>query len=505
MARDEILDAIVANQTIVRFLFRLVSTDSIPQEVFEEALSCLMTLSEDNLQLGQAIIDDQETRCYDALLKLKAAGGPRSVLACGVLHNVFSSLQWLDHSPGKDEACDAVLIPSLCRVLEQFSATSGKTNGHSVSNDSRIVQVALEILASIGTNLQSTLEKDNRAQFNAGKAEEEWNGIDDGDTDAMDVDGGFKDEGDKEDDTATDEEDSDSDDIDIDADMERVTGAEEPVDDGTALNDLPTLRELIRHAVPQLIRLANIPINNDDNIAVQTHALSALNNIAWTLACLEFADGENANIYTAWNAAAERIWLKVITPLLAADNADLNLLKLLAGLAWAVSRSLGGNTPGDAPQHYRFMRLYRDTVREIKANKSKDEETDQQEDPFQSLGVKCIGVLGSLARNPAPIKINRDVGVFLMTVLGHEKTPAAEVIEALNQVFDIYGDEGFACDSEVFWKDGFLKHLEELQPRLKALAKGIDKRKSEELRTKADEAVLNLGRFIRYKKKHAPR
>ncbi|KAK0655363.1 hypothetical protein B0T16DRAFT_384271 [Cercophora newfieldiana] len=157
VARDEILDSIVASQNILRFLFRL-----------------------DNLPIGQAITDDLETRCYDELLKLKAGGGPGAVLACGVLHNVFSSLQWLDHSPGKQGACDAILVPSLSQALEQLSPTGGKTNGHGASSHSGIVQVALEMLASIGTDLQNTLEKGNRFQVGPGnKTEEGWGGIED--------------------------------------------------------------------------------------------------------------------------------------------------------------------------------------------------------------------------------------------------------------------------------------------------------------------------------------
>jgi len=510
VARDEILDAIAANQTIRRFVFRLVSTAVVTPEIFEETLACLMTLSEDNLQLGQAIIGDQETRCYDELLKFRETLGPRGVLACGVLHNVFSSLQWLDHSPGKGGACDAILVPSLSRNLKQFPSSGATANGHDAGNHTGCVQTTLEILASIGTDLQNALEKGNHAQPGGGVGggqEEEWEGIQ-GDADAMEVDESSGDGNDNEDDKGgSDEEEGSDDDLDLDADMEKVTGPDEPSPENANLDDLPTLRELIQTAVPQLIRLANIHITSDDDIAIQAHAFSALNNIAWTISCLEFANGENANILAVWAPAAKKIWLKTITPVLDADNADLNLATLVTGLAWAISRSLAGNTPSDGTQHRKFISLYQTT----KSNNSADEkmggqgEGDEQDDPFQSLGVKCIGVLGSLARDPAPIKVNRDVGVFLMTLLDYAETPVAEVVEALNQIYDIYGDEDLKCDKEVFWNDGFLRHLEKLVQRLKTIAKGIDKRKAEELRTKTDEAILNLGRFIKYKKKHAPR
>lgn len=509
LARDEILNAIVANQTILRFLLRLAATASIPADSFEEALTCLMTLTEDNIPIGQAIIDDQETRCYDELLKLKAAGGPKAVFACGVLHNVFSSLQWLDHSPGKDGACDAILVPSLSQLLEQLhpGGAKAKTNGHSASS-SGATQVALEILASIGTDLGATLEKGNRSQSGAVKEEDEWNGIDDDvvpDDDAMEVDGGSEDGDNASDKEASDEEGEDLDsDIDIEADMDRVTGHDEHK--GGNIDDLPTLRELIHSAVPQLIRLTNIPVVDDeDDLEIQSHAFSALNNIAWTLSCIEFANGENTNIFAAWAPAAKKIWLKTIAPVLDANSNDLNLATLVTGLAWAVSKSLNGETPVNETQHLKFMMLYQADRAQSKDVKIEGhDEAEEQEDPFQSLGVKCIGVLGSLARNPAPLEVNKDVGKFFMKLLNDPATPLAEVIEASNQVFDIYGDEEFECE-KVFWEEGLIKHLEDLLPQLKTRAKGVDKRKAEELRTKTDEAILNLGRFIKYKKKHAPK
>lgn len=506
-ARDEILAAVVGNQTILRLLFRLAATDIAPQDMFEEALSCLLTLSEDNLQLGQAMTNDQETQCYDVLLKLATGTGPRAVLSCGVLHNVFSSLQWLDHSPGKDGACDAVLITSLARALEQVTPSTTTANGS--PNHTEVTQIALEILASIGTDFQETLVKGNRAPLDSAKANEEWNGFDgaDADADAMDVDQGSDagaEEG-AEEEGEDDEEEGDDDSVnsDMEADMGRVAG-EEGSGAGD-LDDLPTLRELIQRAVPQLIRLSNIPVDSEETLAIQSHSLSALNNIAWTISCLDFAGGENANIFSAWYPTAKKIWRKTIAPILHADSADLRLATQVTSLAWAVARTLNGETPSEANEHRKFISLYHASRNQTQQPQEKEGEA---QDPFQGLGVKCIGVLGSLARDPATLEVNREVGVFLMTLLGSGETTAqqpAEIVEALNQLFDMYGDEEAPCDKEVFWKDGFLGHLEEFAPKMKVLAKAIDKRAQGELRTRADEALLNLGRFVQYKKKHVPK
>ncbi|KAL2131537.1 hypothetical protein VTI74DRAFT_4914 [Chaetomium olivicolor] len=506
LARDEILEAIVKNETLLRLLFRLAATEIAPQEIFEEAISCLTTLSEDNLQLGQAMTNDQETQCYDALLKLATGTGPRAVLSCGVLHNVFTSLQWFDHSPGKDGACDAILIPGLARALEQVTPSSLNATSNGASSLAQVTQAALEILASIGTDFQETLAKGNRAPSGSAKADEEWNGF--GDDDAMDVDegsgfdAGAEEEDDDEEGEGEDDEEGDDDSItsDMEADMGRVTGGDSPEGD---LDDLPTLRELIQRAVPQLIRLSNIPVDSEESLAIQSHSLSALNNISWTVSCLEFANGENANILGAWYPVAKKIWRKTITPILEADSADLKLATQVTSLAWAVARILNGETPSEGNPHRKFISLYHASKNQPQQRTEPNQE--EIEDPFQALGVKCIGVLGSLARDPAPLEVNREVGVFLVTLLRSEGAPPADIIEALNQLFDMYGDEEAPCDNEVFWKDGLLKHFEEFVPKLKAMAKAIDKRTQTELRTRADEASLNLGRFVAYKKKHAPK
>ncbi len=509
LARDEILEAIVGNQTILRLLFRLAATDIAPQELYEDVMSCLTTLSEDSIQLGQAMASDQETRCYDVLLKLASGNDLKAVLSCGVLHNVFASLSWLDHSPGPEGACDAVIVASLARALEQVTPSNAS------SSLAGIAQLALEILGSIGTDFQQTLEKGNKAPSGPAEANEEWNGFDDADADAMDVDAEPEADEEKEDkegeDEDEDEEEEDNDSVtsDMEADIDLVTGEE---GSGAADLNLPTLAGLIQEAVPQLIRLSNIPVNSDETLAIQSHALSALNNIAWTIACLEFSNGENAGIFNAWYPTAKKIWRKTIAPILEADSADLKLATQVTGLAWAVARTLNGETPADGSQHRKFISLYHASKNQAQQMESGQEDGGEGEDPFQGLGVKCIGVLGSLARDPAPLEVNREVCVFLMTVLSGSETaaaqaagPLAETVEALNQLFDLYGDEDAPCDKEVFWKDGFLKHLEEFVPKMKALARGIDKRSQAELRTRADEVSVNLGRFVQYKKKHAPK
>ncbi|KAL1862586.1 hypothetical protein VTK73DRAFT_6749 [Phialemonium thermophilum] len=509
-ARDETLEAIVRHRAVLRFLFVLATNELTPQDLVGEVLSCILTLSEDNTDFGQAAVDDRETRIYDLLLKLKDGLGLHAVLACGILHNIFVSLEWQDHRPGKDGACDALLVPAVTRVLSHLSQNQGASNGSSDTNPYEIMQLALEVVASIGTDLQDALEAASHGGRKS-KNQGAQNGLEDGE--AMDEDESQdEDEDDADGDDSEAEDDGDEDGgedaetgrDDMDADMELVTGPDTEGPETADLDDAPTLKELIQKAVPQLVQFTQTPLESDEAIALQGHALAALNNIAWTISCLDFTGEENAGVYRIWAPAAKSIWSQTVTPILTSDTADVGLATSVTSLAWALARSLGGTTPLAGDEHRRFMALYQASgPLDQKEPPSKDA-GDVTHDPLQSIGVKCIGVLGQLARDPAPLERNREIGIFLITVLTKlPETPAADAIEALNQMFDIYGDESFACEA-VFWQDKFMQHLEEIAPRVKSMAKSIDKRKFGELRSKADEAVVNLGRFLRYKKKHAP-
>ncbi|POS81413.1 hypothetical protein DHEL01_v200200 [Diaporthe helianthi] len=503
--RDEILDAIASNAQIIPFLCFLVTHNSTPYETCTEAISCLMSLAEDNLKVSQLVLADP-SGCFRTLTKSKDGPDVKNVYSCGVLHNIYSSLEWHDGSPGQDGATDAHLIPSLSRVLER-TKQDPKTNKITVVSP-EAVTLALEILASIATDLLGTVAKNN-------KDKDEWNGIEDDDKMADDdEEEEAKQEGDDENADAADameaegaegEEDDEMDEDAMEADLDLVTGEDDGAEDASGIDDLPTLKDFMTKAVPQIIRMANLAPASDEAVAIQSEAFSALNNISWTLSCFDYSETGNAGILKAWTPVAKRIWSNVIAPVLATDTGDVSLASLVTSIAWAVSRTLQGSTPLVGDEHRKFIALYK--ASKGLPSKPEDQAGQEEADPFQALGVKCVGVLGQLAQDPAPISLNREVGIFLVTILnGLPETPAADAVEALNQIMEVYGDETQACDKDVFWKDNFLKHLEEILPKAKAVAKTIDKRgATAELRFRADEAVLNLGRFIQYKKKNPPK
>lgn len=423
------------------------------------------------------------------LMQLREHGGPRAVAACAVLHNIFTSLEWFDHNTPMKGASDSMLIPTLVQCMSQVQGEDSLSNGSSHLNPDQILQMALEITASIATSLQEALA-------HGAKHEEEFEGFDDkaekeDETMADDINDDASDADDADDAEDEPEDGEDEDEMtmeEIEADMERVIGdGSDSEDDSEDIQ--PTLEALIRIAAPFILELFQT-----GSEPIRAGAISALNNIAWTISSIDFSTASKRLMKT-WAPVAQKIWSEAVAPVLASNTADIELASSITSLAWAVARSVQGQVKLAGDEHRKFMALY-----QASKNVPAPSESDGP-DPFQGLGVKCIGVLGRLALDPAPLPLNREIGVFLLTILaGLPETPVADAVEAANEIFDIYSDKAYACD-EVFWNDGFYKHLEELKAKVSKAAKGVDKRKETELRSRADEVGLNLVRFLAYKKR----
>lgn len=487
-AQDEIVEAITKLPAIIAFLFGLLAFESTPDEVQSEVLSCLTALTEDNKVLGQQIVDHGDW--LSGLLQLREKPAFLAVPTCGVLHNIFVAMQWFDHNTPMEETSDAILVSTLVQYIEPVSKTNG-TNGHTNSSPDQILQLALEITASIATSLQEALE-------HGSKHEKAFEGFDDAIEPLEENDDNMNEDGEHEEG----EEEDEMDDDEIDADMELVTG-DGPDEDDSPSEEI-TLDRLVRIATPKILALAR-PSSDPTVSEIQSSALSALNNIAWTISSIDFSTGHLDSLHKYWQSLSQQIWNEVISPVLASNTADIDLASSVTSLAWAVSRSVKGAIKIRPEEQRKFMALYQ-ASKGLKENEAEvngaKKVLDEDTDAFQGLGVKCIGVLGSLALDPAPIDLNREIGVFLLTVLSSLPDAApADAVEALNQIFDIYADKSFAFDGPVFWGNSFYKHLEEVQPKVKKMVKSIDKRKFGELRSRADEAILNLGRFLVYKRK----
>ncbi|RKF62518.1 putative ARM-like repeat-containing protein [Erysiphe neolycopersici] len=476
-SHDGIIEALSNFPIILKFLFELLASQSNPLEIQSEILLCLTTLTEDNKAIVEQIV--QNEKWFQTLVIIKDSAKINAIYACGILHNIFTCLKWFDHNTPIKEMSDTMLVPLLINHIGQF--TNDEDSSHSESISDHSLQVALEVIGSIATSLQEAIEHRSR------KVERFIDSKDD------DMEGGDTE-------IETESINGEMNDEEIDADMKMVTNSESDEDELLQSNDL-TLDRLIRAATPKILRIFDVKNYFSDSI--NERALSALNNIAWTVSNIDNTTKHFIILQKVWASLAQEIWEQVICSSLHLCMDNMELASLITSLAWAVARSAKGIIKLSPSNEDMIISLYQISRNVEQVAHSKNFNLDKQ-DTFQSLGVKCIGILGNLASEPTTtIDLNRRIGKFLLAI-PHSlpDVPAADVIESLNHIFDIYADESYSYDEPVFWSEQFWESLQEInQSKVKQMAKAIDRRKFKELRTRADEAILNLGRFLDYKKK----
>ncbi|KAJ2746308.1 hypothetical protein GGI20_001430 [Coemansia sp. BCRC 34301] len=130
--------------------------------------------------------------------------------------------------------------------------------------------------------------------------------------------------------------------------------------------------------------------------------------------------------------------------------------------------------------------------------------------PNSDLRVKAIGVLGNIAcRKPGHVDENKRIGTYLLDNIvcaqllaagASSDTNAVEpIIEALDLIYDIYGDQAYDYDEPVFVRGDFLVKLRNCYLPMRKLVKTVDRRVKRELRDRGDLVVQNMRGFIDYK------
>lgn len=145
------------------------------------------------------------------------------------------------------------------------------------------------------------------------------------------------------------------------------------------------IQYLLETTTPIIIKLsAKLP---ESLGKITLRALSALNNIAWTL---DAAVALRPRLTQKWQAHVKTIWRKVISPVLMGNTADIALADAVTGVAWAVAKASEGKLEllGGKALHKSFISLY-------------------QAAPTDDLKSKCVGVLGCLAMSQDQIEINK--------------------------------------------------------------------------------------------------
>ncbi|KAL7269245.1 hypothetical protein RUND412_008104 [Rhizina undulata] len=441
---QDVVDAINKLDLIPCLMGLLSPKVNAPENVQKTVAQSLHSLTDENEEFVNAVITNGDF--LSLLMKLRDEPDPavcvKTVSICGALHNISLALKSTD-SPLSKKISDAAILPILTSFLSSSPPISNEDDRFCAA------QTALEILASIATAVQGDID----GEF------------------SLDVDG---------DDAMDDADDAPVGELEesVQEDLDLVTGVGSSPSVTISASAEAIMVYLITNTALTIIPIARF--GTTAPLLLQLRTLSVLNNIAWTADATVPAD---TTLWHSWEKVANDIWSTIITPTITANTADIDLADSIAGLSWAIAKSLKGQLPVSDSQHRAFISLYHAAT------------TDD-------LKTKCVGVLGCLGLSQGRVELNQEVGVFLVTLIaGSPETPADPTVEALNAVFDVYADKTYDYDNDVFDRNGFLGHLEKALPGVRTMVRRVDKRKYPDLRLRAEEAAMNLQRFIQYKKK----
>ncbi|KAK7206522.1 hypothetical protein BZA70DRAFT_274456 [Myxozyma melibiosi] len=453
-ASDEIRDSI-ANRfpELLVFDLSLIDGTAIPESVKTLAAENLYALTEQNPSYNESI-QNSGFIPGDSLSHLV------NMYIAGVQFNIFetsttSSIDILD------------IVTSVYKLLAQIDIKSALANARSESekdvvefpspandkttaaqNDIITVQLGLELLTVVSEALvhrDSAHLKKYEGREEAGDAEDEI---------LEDVDGEIEDD---------------------------VPEIEESGSEDNEMTDhaAPSQKKLDNPTAALLLeRVFSLVASLSDFDELRSRALNALNNMSWTLNTL-------CESYLPWTEMAREHFLQFAATLRDVNHLDIESRCGLAGALWACAAQCKGDIPLELSDARWLLKQYQ----ELEGGEGSLE-----------CRVRFVGLFGVLAQAQGRAEVTKEFSVFLLTQIKALPNKEPEiVIESLNALFDIFADKNFDYDAEVFVKGDFLKHLASVQDQVKQMAKRIDKRKENILRTRADEAVHNLIRFIAYK------
>ena len=462
------MDEVAVPEIIELLMGVLHPTANAPEKVQASATMCLLSLVEENEDLAKTFAGRQDH--MELLVKLSDVLSEdlfvqlRTVSACGILHSLALEMNLLeDGISGKFGISEGKITSTLSTILK-----ANQNFNQASDTQSLVLETALEVLASLATNVQFDLDEDAPNATGGGDDDKMMDGEAEEDEDDGDID----DEMDELDELGD--------------DMAQVVGEEGSIGAAKSQQQLPqeteqilkTLLEDVATVALALVSSASPPTTPQASV-VRLRALTMLNNLSWIF--VELLDSFPPQFKEFWQKFAQQIWNNGATPVLLSNTADVELAETLTGLCWALAKATRGQVDISHNQHIAFMALYTAT---------EDAE----------LKAKCVGVLGSLAMAQGRVELNAEIGSFLIGLLSAlPKTPAEAAVEALDILYEIYADKGFDYDAPVFVQRKFVTELKQVQPKIKAMTKRIDKRTMPELRERADEVQLNLGHFISYK------
>lgn len=227
----------------------------------------------------------------------------------------------------------------------------------------------------------------------------------------------------------------------------------------------PVFAFLLIEALPTITSL--IPYTQ-----FQSRAMAAINNIAWSMST-------KAQESKIWKSHAEELWTNILP--LVKSSSEIEVKVSGVGILWAVSTTFDGKVPIEEADLITLV--------------------DKAEADDDYL-VNLVGLLAQLALAGKFVqKITEFFFSIIVSVNGKSnKYSQKVVIETLYSIFKVFGDASYPYDQEIYVKGNLNMVLAQHVAPIRKYFKKIDKVKDGFLRTRADESLLNLVRFLDYKR-----
>lgn len=245
---------------------------------------------------------------------------------------------------------------------------------------------------------------------------------------------------------------------------------------------------LLTRVYPVMDELLKFDMANSGTLLLTNKILISLNNFSWLLA-------SSSQLPVEWFEKSTNLWDRIVT-LSASD--DLEVQKNCLNVLWGVMKSLGGEV-----QSKLDLKMVSGLVERGDAIR---QEITQAENELQLEFYKSlVGFLGNAAGVIGNVEVTSRIGKFLIQSIeelnGLNSPLYCEiVVEALDTIYEVFGDSDFVYDGPVFVGENYLEKLVALEPQVKQMYKKIDKNKYPKLKMKVEETWMNLGGFIQYKR-----
>ncbi|ORX43716.1 ARM repeat-containing protein [Hesseltinella vesiculosa] len=496
---DKYIRAVNRLNLITFFISFLSAADQIPNRVVVAAGQCLTTLTEDNKDI---YIEFQNHPEYINMLFNIVNKSDKvlvRVLACAILMNIKEVVElsgsWAEEQDALSEL-NKTVMPILVSCLDfDMQKAADQTIAATQSGHVRTAQEAEEItpkpkqpLTDEEKYIQGVEDHLSTVQLALELLAEMCVSQDDdndGWAEAAEEDDAMM-EGEEE---MADQVNEDNIDDFIERDAENMM---RDADTDKDASSNPILHSFTFEVIPALIKLAtptslsyiaNSPSPTVSLALVLTHerALECFNNFLLAINDIPSKPWFKQN---ATDATQAWPWLFQIAHQIGSAPASAerdSTLEIIVGCLWSLGRGLGQQIPLQPNDVPTLCGAYQAAA----AN--------------SSMRIKVIGCLGPIAARQGDVATNKSIGEFIMNCLRDMNSSDAVRIEALNLLYDVYSDEAFDYDLPVFVQGQFLGHLKQLVPPIRKMVKSIDRRKFFDLRSRADEALMNLVAFIKYK------